>query len=334
MSEFPSAPAETPSAPVEPPDSTVPAVRRSTTGLPPWLPYFLLAVAPALIVGLIVYATAGGGGGGSSAAAAVIDGLFRSGGSGDIQSFKGEEPAGFPKDMPTYPGSKVLVSFLIQSGDGASYFVIYETGDDVEKVLSFFQEKFDEDPWQVEGAINSEELNALGFSRPDDADVQGNITITESDLGPRTAIYVSFDDLTPSGSTPAADKPFALGLGHALPPGFPSDVPIYTGKEKSTVTSASFARGAGSTRYEVAFVTKNSDVDVIDFYRNEFQKRGWSVSDGQPLSARDFSLSIDFQDSARQQLQGSIRADAHPDDAAYTLVVLQVDVSATRGRGN
>jgi len=298
------------------------------------LPYFLLAVVPALVVGLIVYATAGGGGGGGSDAAAIVDGLFRSGGSSDVQSFKGALPPGFPASMPVYPGSKVLVAFLMRSRQGASYFVIYETRDDVNKVLAFFQEKFDEDPWQVEGAVASDELNGLGFSRPDDADVEGNITVTKSVLGGKTAIYVSYSDVSPSGLSSVPDTPFALGRNLELPPGFPNDVPIYAGKEATTVTYTSFARGSGSTRYQVSFVTKNADVDVIDFYRKEFEKRGWKVADGEPRSIRDFSLSIDFQDGTRQQLQGSIRADAHPEDATYTLVEMQVDVSATRGRGN
>jgi hypothetical protein len=299
------------------------------------LPYFLLAAVPAIITGLIVYAVAGNGGGGESEAAAVVDGLFRSGGSGDeIQSFSGELPPGFPEDLPAYPGSKVIVSFLIRSEEGASYFVIYDSGDSVEEILSYFQERFDEDPWQVEGAISSEELRAVGFSRPDDADVQGNITVAESELSDRAAIYLSFEDVTPTGLRPIEPKPFALGPTLTLPPGFPNDVPIYSGRETSTVTSTSFQRGGGTTSYQIAFVTKNSDVDVIDFYRSEFQRRGWVVTDGQPLSTRDFSISIDFRDGPSQQVQGNVRADAHPDDGTYTLVVLSIDVSASRGRGN
>jgi hypothetical protein len=243
-------------------------------------------------------------------------------------------PPGFPADLPRYPGAKVLVSFLVRSSEGANYFVIYESGAGVDEILSFYQEKLDKEPWQVEGAISSEQIRAVAFSRPDDADVEGNVTVASSELGDKAAIYVSFQDVTPTGLRPIEPKPFVLRPTLALPPGFPSDVPIYSGKEKSTVTSTKFQRGGGTTSYQIAFVTKNSDVDVINFYRSEFQKRGWIVTDGQPLSTRDFSISIDFRDGPRQLLQGNVRADAHPDDGAYTLVVLSVDVSASRGRGN
>jgi hypothetical protein len=303
--------------------------------LPPWLPYFLLAVLPALIVGLLVYATLGDsdGGGGGGDAASVVDGLFRSGGNEDITSYKGQVPPGFPSDFPTYPGSKVVVSFLVREGQAASFFVIYQTPDDVSEVIAYFQEHFDEEPWQVQGAVTSGDVNGLGFSRPDDADVEGSLTITKSELGDKTAIYVQYEDVSASGLGPAADKPFTL-TAVQMPPGFPSDIPVYEGREKSTVTQSSWARGSGVTSFQVAFVTKNSDVDVIDYYRKEFEKRGWQVKDGTPLSARDFSLSLDFQDSVRQQVQGTIRADAHPEDGAYTLVQLEVNVSASRGRGN
>ncbi len=276
-----------------------PAAPKSRAGLPSWLPYFLLAAIPALIVGVIVYAVGGGGGGGggSGDAAGVIDGLFRLNGEG-VQSFENQTPPGLPKDLPQYPGSKIVVSFLVRSDQGASYIVIYQTSSDTKKVLDFYQESLDKEPWQVESGVSSTDVNGVFFSRPDDADVQGTIQVSNSKFNSKTTIYLSYDDVTPSGSAPSDNKFVLPSASLGLPSTFPNDIPIYRGKDESTVTAVQFQRGAGSTMYVVTFLTRNADVDVIDFYRKEFLKRGWQVTDGTPRSTRDFAISIDFQDSS------------------------------------
>lgn len=329
MSEYSSSPA---GSGAQAPEGEPAPPRPRQSGLPSWLPYFLLAVVPALIVGVIVFALAGRDGGNSNAAA-IVDGLFRTGG-GQIEAFEGELPPGLPEDLPAYSRADVVVSFLVRSTEGATYFVIYDTRDAPDKVLSFYQEELDSDPWQVQSAVSSQQLNGVSFSRPDDADVEGTVRVSRSDFGGTTTIYLSFEDVSPSSLGPQPDEEFVLPASRGLPPGFPSDVPIYDGKEKSTVTSTQFQKGSGSTLYLVTFLTKNSDVDVIDFYRKEFEKRGWQVTDGEPRSTRDFAISIDFKDSTRQDLTGTVRADAFEDDATYTRVDVQLEVSARRGRGN
>jgi hypothetical protein len=334
MSEF-STPAPEAAPPPEAPPPSSPLV--SGSGLPAWLPYFLLAVVPAVIVGILVYAFAGGGSGGNAAnAAAVLDGFIRLGGtSEDVQSFQGKVPPGFPSDLPSYPGAKILVSFLLQASDGSNnYFVIYQTKDQPDTVLKYMQGKLDQDPWQVEGAQSSSEFTGLHFSRPDDADVQGDLSANRSDLDNKTTIYVSYQDLSPSNRSKPAQKPFVLPVSKELPPGFPSDVPIFAGKSPTTVTATYYQRQAGSSNYLVTFLTKDSQDDVIDFYKNEFRKRGWNVTDSAPSSRYSFELSIDFDDGARKLLQGSIRADSFQDDADYTQVDMLLQVSSSRGRGN
>jgi hypothetical protein len=291
-------------------------------------------VVPALIVGIAVYALAGGGGGGNGAG--LLDSFIRlgPGGGSEIESFEGELPPGFPDDIPAYPGAKLVVSFRIKTDQGANYFAIYQTSDQPAEVLEFYQENMDEDPWQVEAVQSESNFGGLGFTRPDDADVQGDVSVNRSELDDKTSIYVTFQDLTPTGSRQEPESPFELPRNLALPPGFPADIPIFKGREATTVTETYFERGPGTISYLITFLTKQSQDDVIDFYKDEFKKRGWQVTDTPPSSNSRFELNIDFVDGPRQEVQGSIRADSFDDDPDYTRVDMLLQVSATRGRGN
>ena len=301
-------------------------------GLPRWLPLLGLAVVPAFIVGAIVFALRGGGS--ADRAAGVLDGFIypNVADEGTLDSLRGKLPAGFPKDFPQYRGADIVASFTIDSGQGLLYLVIYNTSARPNDVASFYQQKLDADPWQVEAAQIDEKLSRMLFSRPDNADVQGDISIHRSDLDGRTSIFVSYQDLaaTRRGSN---DTTFSLGPSRTLPPGFPSDVPIYKGKEASTVTETFFQRGSGTTTFIITFLTKNSQDDVVDFYRDAFEKKGWTVTDS-AIGNRGFQISIDFSDGSAQEIQGSIRADSFEDDASYTKVDMLLQVSSRRNRGN
>ncbi len=302
-----------------------------------WLPAFALAAIPALIVGLAVYALAGGdsGGGANAGTAGIIDGFLRLGpdDTSNIQSFTKALPSGFPGDFPPYPGSKLVVSFAIRSSQGSNFFAIFTAADSPDRVLAFFQERLAKDPWQVELAQASGDTSAISFSKPADPDVRGSVSAHHSDLDGKTSVFISIEDVSSSARRKVPDKPaFVLQPSLVLPPGFPSEVPIFKGKEASTVTQTYFERGSGSVNYAVSFLTKESQDDVIAFYRGEFQKRGWQVTDSRTVTR--FALGIDFQDGAKQEVQGSVRADTFTDDAAFTKVDLLLQVSARRGRGN
>ena len=73
---------------------------------------------------------------------------------------------------------------------------------------------------------------------------------------------------------------------------------------------------------------------MINYYTQEFQKRGWAVRDGEATPG-DFALTIEFDDNKpSKEVQGTVRADVYSEDASYTEVNLIVQVSASRGRGN
>jgi hypothetical protein len=315
--------------------ATAPPRRNS---LPSWLPYFALAAVPALIVGTIVYALAsneesGGGGGNVSA---VMDGFIRIGNEPEnVITYVDALPPEFPAAFPVYRGASTDVSFSIldPQSNSVSFFAIFITRDSPESVYDFYLQSLREDPWQVEFAQSSEELTRVVFSNPEDAEVSGQLTAHFSDLDRRTVIYLTYEDLSPTDRPLPAERDFDLGMSRPLPPNFPNDLPIYEGGSDSVVQETVFERAPGASSYYISFLTEDGQADVIEFYRTEFQRRGWTVTDTQS-TGQQFALGIDFSEGQNQTLQGTITADSSEDNAAYTQVNIFVQVSSSRGRGN
>ncbi|HLF77352.1 MAG TPA: hypothetical protein VJB57_07645, partial [Dehalococcoidia bacterium] len=218
---------------------------------PKWLPLFLLAVVPALVVGLAVYFFAGSddGGGGGANGAGVLDGFFRlgPGSDGDVSSFKGELPPEFPKEFPLMSGFSIVGSFEIVSDEGTNYFAVLSGSASTDEVYDYYLGILDKDPFQIEIARAGTDFTGVRFSRPDNPDIQGDVTIHHSELDNKTVAYVSVEDVSKKKSS--VKKPadaFKLPSSRALPPGFPSDVPIYKGRSaQSVVTDTYFERRQG-----------------------------------------------------------------------------------------
>ena len=315
------------------PASTAPSAAAPAKKLPPWLPFLAFAVVPAAVVGILVYALAGGKS--NDSAGAVLDGFFRQGSpSESIRSYQGKVPPDFPSEFPIYRGADVYASFIIlgEQNRGANYFVILGTNATADAVYNYYLDRLARDPWQVEIARASTEFTGMRFTRPDDADVSGDVTIHHSELDKRTTIYVSYQDLTAAAAPEA--PPFVLGKSRALPPNFPNDVAIYDAKTgDAVITDTYFERAPGGTSYIITFVTRDSQDDVISAYREEFEKKGWQVKDSTTANS-GFQLGIDFTDGPNSLLQGSVLADVFEEDADYTKVDLLLQVSSNRSRGN
>jgi hypothetical protein len=288
-----------------------------------------LAVVPALIVGALVYFVGGDNGGGGSAAARVVDGLVRLNGSEGMTTYEGELPPEFADDFPMY--GDVVVSIAIASAEGTSYFIVLESDDDATKVYDFYSRELDEGPWQVEFGSSGDEVSGVSFLRPDNPDVTGQVSIFRSGIDGKTAMYVSLEDISQTTLPGAGDKPFVLGPSRPLPPGFPNDIPIYKADEGTVIIETGFQRGQGGQLFLVTFLTKDDQDAVIDFYTQEFEKRGWNVNEG--VLDTNFALSIDFDDGPTQGITGSVNADSFDDDDSFTRVDLFLQVSPTR-RGN
>ncbi|HEX5368839.1 MAG TPA: hypothetical protein VFY10_05420 [Dehalococcoidia bacterium] len=307
--------------------------------MPPWVPFLLIAVIPAAIVGIIVFVLAGNGGSNSSSggAAGIVDGLIRLGPSdqGTVTSFKDQLPPGFSTDFPVYSGAQVVVSESIGSAQGTSFFIVLSTPDAASKVYDYYLNALDKDPWQVEIGRSSSDFTGLRFSRPDNADVTGDITLYQSKLDNKTAVFLSYQDVSQSGTPVASTQPFVPGVSRPLPAGFPNDVPIFAGSSgPSTVIDTYFERQPGGQAFVVSFVTKDSTDDIIAYYRKQFGDKGWNVTDEDTSSAGQFAVGINFDDGNAQSLQGSVTADAFPDDPSYNKVDLLVQITSAHTNGN
>lgn len=337
----PPAPAdETPVGTQSTPPSSSRSVTLTVPRFPSWLKLVALAVIPAVIVGAIVYATAGGSKKSSDnrLAAAVVDGFLRLGGNdptAPIQSFVGSTPPGYPGDIPVYPGAKIIASFSLSSAQGLTFFVLYSSPDPVSKIMTYYGKELDKDPWQVEGAQNSNTSTALHFSKPADPNVDGSLSINHSDLDPSTTIYLSVQNTSSDAANSAPPPKFTPSPSLALPAGFDSaGIPIFKGSDPSVVTDTLYQKDSGSTSFLVSFLTHSQPGDVLDFYKSEFQKKGWTVTDSKPQSSTSFSQGIDFQDSGNKNIQGTISADVFPSDRNYTKVDMQVQVASKANKSS
>jgi hypothetical protein len=305
---------------------TVVAAPARRSGIPAWL-LVVAAIVPAVIVGLIVFFLLGSDDADDSpsAAAGIVDGLMRLGQAdqANITSFEGELPPEFAPDFPIYEDAEVVVSIAMASEQGTGYLIVMSTPDSTSEVYEFYNTRLDAEPWQVEIGRSSAEFTGLRFLRPDNIDVSGDVSLHRSELGDRTVIYLSYSDISqailPGGDT----SPFSLGPTRPLPVGFPGDIPIYQGAEESVILDTYFERGQGGQAFIVTFLTRDSQDDVIEFYRQDFEGKGWVVSDA-GVESTSFALGIEFDDGPAQSISGTITADSFENDPAYTQVDLLV----------
>ena len=318
-------------APDEPDGSSTSPV--AGTGLPSWLPYLLLAVVPAVIVGILVFVFAGGSDdGGDGNAAGIVEGLLRLTPDSNtrVDSFKGELPPELPTDIPLYEMADPVVSFAIVTPNGTNYFIVLTTSDTADEVFSYYRSQLDADPWQVEIGQTGSDITGIQFTRPDNADVSGVITVHHSDLDDITSILLTYEDLSAAltpGTGPTAPL---LGQSRPLPPNFPESVPIYGGGEESIVIDSYSQRGQGGQLFAVTFLTEDSQDEVIDYYRGEFESQQWTVTDSTNTDTTSFAVGIEFDDG-EETLNGQLTADTYEEDATYTRVDLVIQVSGATG---
>jgi hypothetical protein len=314
-----------PPAPLAPPPSG--------GGIPAWVPYFVLAVVPAVIVGILVFVFAGGdsGGGGGGNAAGIVEGLLRltPDSNTQVDAYKGELPPDLPADIPMYANADPVVSFAIITPSGTNYFVVLTTTDASDEVFSYFRGQLDDDPWQVEIGQTGSQITGIQFTRPDNADVSGVVTVHHSDLDDVTSILLTYEDLSASLTPGTGPTSPLLAQSRPLPPGFPETVPIYGVDGETIVIDSYFQRGQGGQLFAVTFLTQDTQDDVIDYYKGEFAAQNWTVTDSTNTDTTSFAIGIEFDDGT-DALSGQLTADTYEEDAAYTRVDLVVQVSGAR----
>ena len=279
-----------------------------------------------LATGVFALSFAGCGGEGDQTER-IVERLLTSGQDQNTQvrTFVGEMPSEMPWDVPLPPGSKILASFVLEQAGQSTYFIMLDSDDAAAEVLNFYEGAFDEDPWQVEGFISGREAMAIQFSKIDDANVSGGLSVDVLSKG-GSGVALSLQQVEGSGAQ--EEQPFELEASRPLPSTFPSDVALYPG---ATVTDTTWLRSAGAVEFLVTLLTTDAQEDVVEFYRGEFADRGFTVVDE---AGEGFAVVLSFSEPATGELEGRLTADIFEEDAAYTRVDIQLQVGSAQGDGN
>ena len=297
----------------------------------------LAAVVIIALAGAVAWLLISRGGGGSgdervNADVASIMNAFSSQQSATTTRYEGKQAPGFPGSVPSYPGAHLVSSLVQVRGGDASYLVVYDTGDQRDKVAQFFEDNLAKDPWQLEGGQVDRNGTVHQFSNTSDANLSGLVLVAESNDDKVTTILESVQVV--SGAKAATSGAYSPGTSKPLPAGFPDNVKRYPGS--TTIESAYRKQPQGNT-YIVSFVTKDDAAKVLDYYRQEFQGNGWTVQDGDASGGSAPSATpagpataISFSDS-KSQVSGGVNTAALDEDASYTRIDVQVATGAAAG---
>jgi hypothetical protein len=299
------------------------------------LPALLVAVlAGGLLAGL-----ACGGGGSNGETAALIHRLLLAAGTdqaGSLESFPGQLPPGLPVEPPQYPGAKLIVSSrqpapVSSPADGATggdvaqpllYFIVLDTPDSRQDVYTFYEQTLDQDPWQLESSFSTPQLDTFQFFDVQDADIAGAVSIAQGGDDGRTSILISLQD---AGAFLDELPPFDLGESLAVPQDFPAEIPRYP---EATVTGSAFFREPASQSFLLIFITLDTGSDVLDFYKQAFQAKGWTVQENEPSSLEE---RIEYRDADRT-VTGEVFTNPFAPSRRYTEVHLRVLLKPSGGQ--
>ena len=301
----------------------------------PWL--IAAALIPAVIVGVAVwFFTSGGGGGNSDRQNADVTSMlnvFNSQQGVAAKRYEGTLAPGYPGDIPTYPGARLVSSIRQIKGDDAEYYAVYDTTDARRTVAQYFADKFDSDPWQLQGGQTSADSTIHQFSRVDSSDLSGIALVAESDKDKVTTILMILQVVSGAKDAPK-DAYSPANVTDQLPVGFPDSVPAYPGS--NTVQSA-YQKKSGSRQFAVSWVTKDDATTALSYYRDAFKNNGWTVQDAaadptQTAGAAASGTSIQFTDD-KSQLSGSVTVGQFEQDDTYTRIDVQLTspTSSTSG---
>ena len=197
-------------------------------------------------------------------------------------------PVGLPAGLPMYPGSTLMASTVTTGGGQTGYGVLRDTGDPLDKVVQYYEQGLDTDPWLITVSTSPKDAAEIQFTGANDPNVAGAVIIQPAaSIEGHLTVFLSIE--TVSTEATSTQKPFELGPSKPLPPGFPTQVPIYA---DATVTDTGWARSTSSLQWQVVFVVQKAPQDVIDFYRTELKAKGWTVTD-QPAQGQTLILSMD-----------------------------------------
>jgi len=247
-----------------------------------------------LAAGFVVLGVACGGGGGTKTLKGPDGQEIKVSGSKSL-------PDDFPKDFPIYGGADYQGGIQSTQEGVTGFYATWQTGDSVDKVKQFYDDKFQDGPWKSTTTINSGDGNFIGVQDRDDATREGFLSITRE--GDKTVIGVlvgknlsgqaqgtstaaaggddtSSDEDTPTSSSDSGEETPAeestVPAEAKLPSDYPSSrVPLPDG---ARVTSASSVSSDGQKLFTVTFYSKDAPDKVSDYFKDEMPKHDWQSS--------------------------------------------------------
>ena len=259
-------------------------------------------------------------------------------GAGGLESFPGRLPSDLAVTPPLYPGAELIVSSqqpapqdidaLEEGAAGGEaphpllFFIVLDTDASRREVFAYYEEALDEDPWQLEASISTGGLDTLQFVNVDDPDIAGAVSVAEGGEDNRTTILLSLQD---AGAVLAEAPPTDLPASLPLPREFPEDMPLYS---RAVITDVAFFRAPGDESFLLIFLTRDSQDEVIRFYREAFDELDWTVTEG---SSAGLTERITFR-GEQGDIQGDVLADRFLEDRRYTQVSIRVQVNPARER--
>jgi hypothetical protein len=269
-------------------------------------------------------------------------------GGGEVSS-SDKIPDDFPDSFPKYGGAKVKGSVTGENQGISGTSVIWETDDSLDKVQSFFDDKFASGDWKSSsngeaggtaywsgeskdgkqvfyaGATESDGKTTISVVIGDNENPSSNDDSDDSELssGDETATAVAEEEESSSSSEDEkSPTPSALPDEVKLATDFPKDrVPFPSG---ARVTSSSSFGSGGNQTYIIELYTKDSPEDVATYFSDEMPKHGWSDS-FESNSNGDFFVTFTAADTASTNEALVITA-AESDTPGYTSVSVSVTV--------
>jgi len=253
---------------------------------------------------------------------------------GDVKiTAGGELPSDFPDDFPIFKDASLTGTVTGEQEGQSGYFATWETDASTQEVTDFYKEALDKDPWKTSGVITTGEGAMITFTRADNEDFGGLVTVSSSDDKTMFVVFVGEgagvaptdqvgEEAQPTPEkkvTPEEEAPPAqaeLPDEVALPDGYPSDVaPIPDGAR--VIDASSFTTG-GQTTVAVNYLTKEDPESIADFYGAEVPGGGWSETSRLSSNGEVF-LTYENQDEGSQLVLSISKSDTYE---GYTEVAI------------
>jgi hypothetical protein len=263
-------------------------------------------------------------------------------GGGEV-SLSEDLPDEFPDDFPVYDGADLQGSYRGESEGVEGIVATWTTGDSVEDVASFYEEKLNGDNWTVQSKGSQGGLGSYFFATNSDESKVAYVYIAGSE-GEDTTILVTVGDDDGSftgGEDAGSDTPDAgddasgdsgddsgddgssgddstsdaqLPDEQDLSDDYPADqVPL---PDDIRVTSSSSLATGGVESFYVEFYSKKSADEIADFFKNELPGNGWTET---LTSETDGDIYLSF---------GS--ADTAETGSSVTIIISEADVEGYR----